>query len=709
MSKLSYAVVRFLGSCLLATIAFTSGGCSHPMDLATTPGSANVRAGDTLQFTATVNGVATSAVTWTATAGTINATGLYTAPGTVPNPNSATVQAVSSSNSSVMASSTITLQNPIPVVSSVSPSTIGVGAFTLIVTGSKFVSGAQVMFGSTALTTVFDSSTELTASGTATTLQSGNVTVTVANPDPGAVTSTTSKIAQVVTGQSVTLAAATRFLEQSTFGPTPTAVTQLQVTGFTPFLTDQFSSNVSTYSDPGATDITNNNLVPTQRTLFTNALTNPDQLRQRVALALSEIWVVSGNTIQVQGMTPYMRLLLQDAFANYRTIMGDITLSPAMGRYLDMVNNDKPSTTLGTHANENYARELMQLFTLGVYQLNEDGSIKNDSSGSPIATYDQNTVQAMARVFTGWTYAPIPPAAIQTHDPQNYASPMVAVESNHDMASKTLLPPGATATVLPAGQSSVTDLNGALDNIFAQTSLPPFVCKQMIQHLVTSNPSAAYVKRVADAFVAGQFAGFGAGKRGDMQATIAAILLDPEARRGDLPATTVATDGHLREPILYAANIARAFGATSDGAALTNFATSVSEPPLRSPSVFNFFAPDFSIPGTSPTLLGPEFNLQTTATSLLRINFAYQFAFTTIAGTAVDFSSYGNMACNPAGDCPMLDSLNTLLLHGAMSASTRASILTALNAVPAGATQGLTRARTAIYLITSSSQYQVEF
>ena len=349
-----------------------------------------------------------------------------------------------------MATSTITLQNPIPVVSSVSPSTIGVGTFTLIVTGSKFVSGAQVMFGSTALTTVFSSATELTASGTATTAQAGNVTVTVANPDPGAITSTTSKIAQVVTGQSVTFAAATRFLEQSTFGPTPTAVTQLQVTGFTPFLTDQFSSNVSTYADPGATDITNNNLVPTQRTLFTNALTNPDQLRQRVALALSEIWVVSGNTIPVQGMTPYLRLLLQDAFANYRTIMGDITLSPAMGRYLDMVNNDKPNTTLGTHANENYARELMQLFTLGVYQLNEDGSMKDDSSGNPITAYDQNTVQAMARVFTGWTYAPIPPAATLTHDPPNYASPMVAGKQSR-YGSKTLLPPGATATVLPAG------------------------------------------------------------------------------------------------------------------------------------------------------------------------------------------------------------------------------------------------------------------
>lgn len=189
------------------------------MTLTTSPGTANVRVGDTLQFSASLNGTATSEVTWTATVGTISASGLYTSPATVPSPNSATVEAVSTSNASVVASSVVTLQNPIPVVGSVTPGTISVGAFTLVVTGSKFVAGAQVMFGSTALTTVVNSSTELTASGTATAAQAGNVTVTVLNPDPGAVTSTTSKIALVVTGQAITTAAATRFLEQSTFGP----------------------------------------------------------------------------------------------------------------------------------------------------------------------------------------------------------------------------------------------------------------------------------------------------------------------------------------------------------------------------------------------------------------------------------------------------------------------------------------------------------
>src|SRR5690348_1786758 len=188
----------------------------------------------------------------------------------------------------------------------------------------------------------------------------------------------------------VTAAAAARFLEQSTFGPNSTLIAQVQQTGFPAFLSSQFTAPSSTYADP-PTGV--NSLLSTQETLFTNALSGQDQLRQRVALALSEIWVTSGFTVPPQGMAPYMRLLLQDAFGNYRTLMFDVTLSPAMGRYLDMVNNDKPVAP-ATHANENYARELMQLFTLGLDQLNEDGTLKLDSSNNPIPTYSQNDVEA---------------------------------------------------------------------------------------------------------------------------------------------------------------------------------------------------------------------------------------------------------------------------------------------------------------------------
>jgi uncharacterized protein (DUF1800 family) len=503
-------------------------------------------------------------------------------------------------------------------------------------------------------------------------------------------------------------AAAARFLEQSTFGPTTALQTQVETTGLAAFLQAQFAASGSTYLDPAAADP----LTPTQQRFLTNALNNSDQLRQRVAFALSEMWVTSGNTIPPQGMAPYMRLLLQDAFVNYRTLMNDVTLSPAMGDYLNMVNNDKPPA--GTHANENYARELMQLFTLGLGQLNEDGSPKKDSSGNPIPTYDQNTVEAVARAFTGWTYPTQPGMTLVKHNPPYWLGPMESLDSNHDMTAKTLLPVGGTATILPAGQGASTDLKGALDNIFQQPSVAPFVSKQLIQHLVSSNPSPAYVTRVATAFDSGRFSGdgatFGSGQRGDMQAVIAAILLDSEARRGDDPTTANAGDGHLREPILFIAGILRAFGATSDGLGpLTYLATAnLNQPPLTAPSVFNFFPPDYNIPQSNPPLLGPEFALDTTATTLVRINFVNSFVYSSIgSGTTVNFTPYASLAANPDASGQLLDSLNALLLHGSLSSSARAQILTAVNAVPAGANQNLQRAQAAIYLILSSSQYQV--
>ena len=670
----------------------------------TTPAMASVREGDAQTFSASVTGLTNTATTWSvngiasgnATVGAINAMGVYTPPATLPNPNTVSVQATSQVNPTIMGISTVTLLNPIPIVTGISPTTIGLGSFNIVVTGSKFVSGAKVMFGVTALTTTFVSSTELAASGSAN--ATGNVMVTVQNPDPGAIVSTTSKIEAVVSGQAVTAAATIRFLEESTFGPTPALLTQVQQTGFTAFLNDQFNAPASTYPDPAATV---NTLFPTQQVLFTNALTGPDQLRLRVAFALSQIWVTSGNKIPPQGMAPYMRLLSQDAFANYRTIMQDVTLSPAMGHYLDMVDNDKPNPAANTHANENYARELMQLFTLGLYTLNEDGSLQLDASNNPIPTYDQNAVQDFARALTGWTYPAQPGMTLMKHNPPYWLGPMEALDSNHDTQAKILL----SGTTLPAGQTALQDLNGALDNIFNHPNVGPFISKQLIEHLVTSNPSAAYVKRVADVFASGGFESFGSGKRGDMKAVIAAILLDPEARRGDDANTAVATDGHLREPILYIANLLRAFGATSDGAGPVNFASSLSEPPLLSPTVFNFFPPNYVIPGT--TLLGPEFELQTTATSLARINFVNSFVYGSIgSGTMVNFTPYATLATTDVNQ--LVESLNVLLLHGSLSPLARARILAAVNSVPGGTNQHLNQAKAAIYMIASSSQYQVD-
>jgi uncharacterized protein (DUF1800 family) len=702
-----------LGGCTGATKSSSTSPSPSPSPspaptsrgVAVNPATVSVREGTRQQFSATVDGVASSAVTWTVngisggngTVGTIDSNGLYSTPGALPNPNTVTVGATTQATPSGQGTSAVTLENPIPIITAMSPTTVGLGLFNIQVSGVHFVPGAVILFGQTPLTTKFVSSEQLTATGGATIW--GTVPVTVQNPNPGVISSTTSELMTVINGQADSPAATVRFLEESTFGPTPALVTQVQQIGFAPFLNNQFSAPASTYPDPAASV---SDLTPTQQVFFTNALSGADQLRQRVAFALSEIWVTSGNTLPPQAMAPYMRLLSQDAFTNYRTIMQDVTLSPAMGAYLNMVNNDKPNAGANTHANENYARELMQLFTLGLYALNADGSLQLDSSNNPIPSYDQTTVEEMARAFTGWTYPTQPGSILQKHNPTYWLGPMVAFDSNHDMAAKTLL----NGTTLPAGQTAAQDLKGALDNLFNHPNVGPFISKELIQRLVTSNPSPAYVSRVAAVFASGTFSTFGSGQRGDMKAVIASILLDPEARRGDDPNTVVATDGHLREPILYVTNLLRAFGATSDGLAPLWAASSLSESPLRSPSVFNFFPPNYQIPGTM--LLGPEFDLQTTATALARINFVNSSVYWGLgSGTTVDFTTYANLAGTDVNQ--LVNALDTLMLHGTLSTSSRASILAAVNAVPSGSNQNLHRAKAAIYLIASSSQYQVEY
>jgi uncharacterized protein (DUF1800 family) len=649
--------------------------------------------------------MANPTLTWTvngssgnSTIGTIDGTGLYKAPATLPSPNTVTIEAAVTSDTSLNGSTGVTLLNPIPQVTSVVPALLNVGAFTITVNGSKFVNGAVVNFGSVILNTTVNSSIELTATGTATNAQVGPVQVTVTNPNPGSANSG-AFVAQVTNGTLLTPEVADRFLEQTTFGPTSQLIAQVQVSGMQGFLSSQFALPVSPYTDPAASET---NLSPLQQRFFVQILTAPDQLRQRTAFALSQIFVIAGDKINTpQAFTPYLRLLESDAFTNYRQIMKDVTLSPAMGHYLDMVNNDKPNLAAGDHANENYARELMQLFTIGTSLINNDGSFQLDASGNHIPTYSQDMVEAFARAYTGWTYPTMPGATAMKHNPAYWNGPMVADDANHDTSSKQLLEytNASMNGLIPGGQTSEQDLDAAMDNIFNHPNLPPFVSRELIQHLVTSNPSPAYIQRVANVFINN-----GASVRGDMKAVITAILLDPEARRGDAPANSVASDGHLQEPILYMTGLLRAFNAQSDGSNLAGQGGGMGQTALFPGSVFNFYSPNFVIPQTP--LFGPEFQILTTATSLNRVNWVNSFVFGSLgSGTIVDFSPYANQASNPSA---MLDSLNVLLLHGTMSADDRSSILAAIQAVPAGSTQALQQAKTAIYLIGSSSQYQVQ-
>jgi uncharacterized protein (DUF1800 family) len=667
--------------------------------VAVNPPTATVRAGATQTFTATVSGVSSNSVKWSVngvaggngTTGTIDSNGVYHAPSHLPSPNTISVSAVSTADSSKTGNSAVTLENPLPVLSAVNPNTIAPGSFMLTVTGSGFVSSSKVSFGGQILTTLYVSSNELEATGLATAAEAGNVPVLVENPDPGSASSG-SLNARVVSGSAaITSAAAERFLEQSTFGPTPALTNQVQQLGFDSFLQSQFAAPTSTYPNPDS----NTDIGDVQTRFFINAVNGPDQLRQRVAFALNETLVVSANKVSdPTGYTLYIRTLEKDALGNYYNVLKDVTLTAAMGRFLDMVNNDKPAT--GQHANENYARECMQLFSLGLNKLNPDGSSVSDGTGNPIPTYIQDDVMALGRSFTGWTFPVQPGQSMQKHNPDYYGGPMVAYEANHDSGAKTFL-----GSSVPAGQSAEQELDTVLTVIFNHPNLAPFISKQLIEKLVTSNPSPSYVSRVASAFSSGTFQSYGTGKRGDLQATVAAILLDPEARRGDSPTTADPSDGKLREPVVMMVSVTRAFNATTDGVNFGSRGSNMSQSLFNAPSVFNFFPPVNLVAGTNVN--GPEFAIFNTNTSQARLNFVNLMVYSQVSSdTKLDFTP----VINAGTPDQMADLLNAQLLHGTMSSSMKQDIVTAANTI--SSKDAKDQARTEIYLVLGSSQYQVQ-
>jgi uncharacterized protein (DUF1800 family) len=511
-----------------------------------------------------------------------------------------------------------------------------------------------------------------------------------------------------------------RFLEQATFGPSDSLLSHVQRIGFEAYLAEQFAAPVSTYPNllqmpastsdgcptgsPSTCVRDNYTMFPLQAAFFRNALTGEDQLRQRVALALHEILVVSGVKIQQPSfVAPYLNMLAGDAFGNYRQLLADLTLNPAMGRYLDMVNNDAPVAGSPIAPNENYAREVLQLFSIGVNQLNPDGTPVLDTGGNPVPTYVQDTIEDLAHVFTGWTYAPYPGLAPLRHNPANFLPPMVLYrnaagrDTNHDKGTKALLSyPGDVWATIPANEDGSVELAQALDNIFNHPNVGPFLGKQLIQHLVTSNPSPAYVARVAAAFD-----NDGGGVRGDLKAVVRAVLMDPEARGA------VKTDpayGHLREPVLFITGLLRAFRATTDGE-LAAQASAMGQDLFNPPTVFSYYPHDYLIPGT--TVQGPEFGIQSSSAAEARLNFLNSLTTTGVrtadGGTTIDLSPLAPYAGTPTS---LAAKLNEMLLHGTMSAGMAAAVTTAVAAVPA--TNPLLRVQTAVYLVAGSSQYQVQ-
>ena len=430
-------------------------------------------------------------------------------------------------------------------------------------------------------------------------------------------------------------------------------------------------------------------------TVWRGMISDPDQLRQRVAMALLDFLVIGidglGTNWKAFSAAAYLDVLSDNAFTNYRQILGAITTNAAMGSFLTFRGNQKANPTTGSEPDENYARESMQLFTIGLYLLNMDGSLQM-ASGAPIATYSQSDVSGLARVYTGLVLA-----AGGVVTPDVYRQPMVMNASINETGAATFL----GKTVTGGGMAAI---NAALDTIFAHQNIPPFVSRQMIQRLVTSNPSAAYIGRVAAVF-----ADNGKGVRGDMQAVIRAILLDDEAR-GD--ASLAATSGgRLREPVMRLTGWALAYNVTSPSGGwaigdTSSPSTRLGESMGRSPSVFNWFRPGYTPPDTAIAtagLVAPEFQITNEQTVVGYVNFMAQLVASGIGDVKADYTDILVKAGDSAG---LVDEVNIVLAAGQLSVTTVASIKAAVDSISATAAGGSqNRVQTAILLTLASPDF----
>ena len=720
----------------------------------------DVRVSNSLNIGLTVNGTTNTGVTLqvngiaggNASIGTavLNTDGsiTYTAPAVVPTPSNVVSLTVTSvDDPTVSISHNISVLNPIPILTSANPMTFSMGSTTVVLQGQSFINGAQVLVNGSPAPTTFNSGGQLTATVNPT--EPGNLDLQVQNPSPGPATSA-DLIAQVQ-GTPPNLAVspedASRFLDQATFGATDGDIHHLSQIGYQAWLNEQFNMP-QTLQEPGveqalivnnppcaAGDVTcnaalfvqnNQSEVYVQNAFWQTSLAASDQLRQRVAYTLQEQFVISGTTPAVQNMprgeANYYDLLGADAFGNFRQLLQDVTLNPMMGQFLSMQGNDKGNAT--TDPDENYAREVMQLFTIGLWQLNDDGTQKLDGTGAPIPTYSNNDVMGLAKVFTGYSWN------VPGNDTDTAWSnccmyvgtgfgedllPMQSFASHHSTDEKDFLGVTIPASGTPDPDG---DLKIALDTLFNHPNLPAFFSKQLIQHLVTSNPSPAYVGRVAAVFENN-----GAGVRGDMQAVITAILTDTEAR-------DTAADygnpqyGKVREALIRYTDWARAFTAQSRTGSYNLGSTEdpiwgLGQMPLRSPTVFNWFAPGYVPPGTSieaAGLVAPEMQMTNVTTVVGYLNYMQNAIGSSASGGPDLYAAYSTEMSLAATPDALMDRMNLLLMGGEMDSTLRGEVEGAVSAIPIPSGDQnainaalLTRVETAIYLTMASPSFAAQY
>ncbi|MEO0436105.1 MAG: DUF1800 family protein [Pseudomonadota bacterium] len=517
--------------------------------------------------------------------------------------------------------------------------------------------------------------------------------------------------------------AASRLASRASFGSDWNTIQQINQMGEEAWIESQFTLPLSshdsvvdelvTLEQAGAFDelIERNNINNFQglygRAAWWQTTVNAeDQLRQRVAYALSQIFVISDSVnalfLSTYATSNYYDMLLRNAFGNYRDLLLDVTLHPSMGLYLSHLNNAKGDPDAGTFPDENYAREVMQLFSIGLFELNRDGSERVDDTGRPIASYDNQDIGEFAKIFTGLGFGGDNNRFGSRR--ANFQEPMRMFNEFHESAEKSLL----NGVLVPAGQDGLTDIEAAVDNLFNHPNTPPFIGRRLIQRLVSSNPSPDYISRVSDAFIDN-----GDGVRGDMRSVLRAILLDPEARATPSEARNF---GKLREPLLRYTAMLRQLNVQSPDGFYANVGNIVQDRiqqhPLSAPSVFNFYLPDHTPIGeiAEAGLVAPEFQI-TNSNSVVEISNLMQLAvigdfvndiqeppFAVATLTLSDFLPL-------AGDIDaLLDRLDTVFTYGTLSVQTRDSIRTLLTLIE----DDELRVRIAAYLVLISPDYAVE-
>ena len=504
----------------------------------------------------------------------------------------------------------------------------------------------------------------------------------------------------------ITMAEAFQFLNQATFGATAAEAQRVIDVGFEVWIDDQFNKPASLqlpYLRSLPQPMFSAELQADRVDIwFRNVMNGEDQLRQRVAFALSEILVVSqaGSLVDAPySLGDFYDQLSLYAFGNYRDLMEVVTLHPAMGVYLSMLGNEKPNPALNIRPDENYARELMQLFTIGLIELNPDGSPRLDAQSQEIPTYDQAIIEGFAHINTGWHYAGAPSFELAFPTNFNQTVPMQVYADFHDTGAKTIL----NGVTIPAGQTGEQDLAMALDNIFNHPNVGPFLSYRLIQRLVTSNPSPVYIQRVAAVFDDNGF-----GIRGDLGAVVRAILLDAEARP-DMP---MEIDGKLKEPLLRLTQLWRAYDAQSQSGAFPLIASSVifGQGPLQSPSVFNFFSPFYAPAGEirNSGMVAPELEIATeyqntfVTTYFFLITFAWNSENPNLAPDNVFIDINEEVAI--AGDTDaLIDMVAAKLLAGNISATLRTEVAGMVNRIDAA--EAAYRAAEAIFLVVSSPEF----